>query len=271
MEKINIKDIDFSSLKTNRFQGTLSTIYHSDDQCYKIFKKMDNFDEDMLYQKLMAMQDIKLDRVLMPTALIIEGNQLCGYVMPRFDNSLSLNDYFSRTRFVESKDILNAIKRASLILRDIHDQGIIYQDLSFDNILINQEQQIMFCDIDSCYYKPFRSECISMLLKEYMIDYRGELVVISRNLDRLSMMLSMFYLMYYREVQKMTNKRYAYLANNLKSLENAKLYAEILADKNRPIPDIPYLDEIIDDSDEFLIDRAKQVTLVQRLYSFIRR
>ncbi len=109
-----------------------------------------------------------------------------------------------------------------------------------------------------------------MLLKEYMIDYRGELVVISRNLDRLSMMLSMFYLMYYREVQKMTDKRYAYLANNLKSLENAKLYAEILADKNRPIPDIPYLDEIIDDSDEFLIDRAKQVTLVQRLYSFIR-
>lgn len=267
MDKIKISDIDFNSLKKLSSQGSLATVYKSGDECIKIFKSMENYNKEALYNKLTAMDGIKIDGVLMPSTLIMEGFHLRGYIMPYFPDSMNLNDYFCISKSVESAEILAAIKKASLILRKIHDEDIICQDLSFDNILINRDGDIVFCDIDGCHYKYHYSDCISTLLRDYMVKYRHEKIIVSENLDRLSMMLSMVYLMYFRKLQILSNKRYNYLADNLKSLQSARKYVDALKDKYGPIPDIPYLDEIIDDSDEFLIDRSKQVNLAQRLYA----
>ena len=267
MDKIKISDINFGLLEELSFQGSIATVYKSGNDCVKIFKSMDNSSQERLYNKLTAMDGIKIDGVIMPSTLIMEGFHLRGYIMPYFADSMNLNDYFNRYQYVESSDMLDAIKKASLILRKIHDEDIICQDLSFENILINDFNDVAFCDMDGCHYKNHRSDYVSLILKRYIVDYRKNDMVASKNFDRLSMFLSMIYIMYFREIQKLSNRKYDYLANNLKTLENLRKYYDILKNKHQTIPEIPYLDEIIDDSDEFLINRGKQVNLVQRLYA----
>ena len=207
------------------------------------------------------MDGMTIDGVLMPVSLIMQNDILHGYIMKKFKNSTNLNDYFNNTRYINSADILKAIKKASLILKDIHSKEIICQDLSFDNILIDQDSNIMICDIDGCKYKEHSSPFISLLLKVLINDYRKEPIYVSENTDRISMMISMFYLMYFEEVQKLTEKEYHSLSDNIKTLENARKYANILIDRNSKIFNIPYLDELIDENDSFVIDRNKQLSL----------
>ena len=268
MDKIDIKDIDFDSLKKLRFQGSLATVYKDGSECVKIFKKMKNFNVETLYDKFMRMDGIKIDGVLMPTCLIMDENGLRGYIMPYYENSVSLNRFCYYPEHMESAEILRAVKKASIILKEIHKNGIICQDLSFDNILINRNLEIAYCDMDGCWYDELRSECVSKLLKKYLFDYRGQKIIVSKNLDRLSMLLSLFQVMYLREIQKLSDKRYNYLADNLKTMENLRKYANILRDKEELIPDLPYLDDIIDDADAFVIDRNKQRNILQRKFNF---
>lgn len=271
MNKIKLSDINLSSLEKCKIQGTNSTVYENGDECIKIIDKLYPNEKQALYKKLLDMDGINIDGVLMPIDLIIENDNLCGYTMRNFKNSINLNDYFASTRYVNCADILKAIKKASLILRNIHSNGIIYQDLSFDNILIDKEENVMFNDIDGCQYKEHKTRFVSLLLKRLINNYRNELVYISEDIDRVSMMISMFYLMYFKEVQKLSKKEYHSLLDNIKTLENSRKYANILVDRNSIISDIPYLDELIDDTDDFIIDRNKQLSLKQRVSNIIRK
>lgn len=117
----------------------------------------------------------------------------------------------------------------------------------------------MFSDIDSCCYKNYNSPFTSYLLMNFINNYRKESINISENLDRISMIISMFYLIYQKEIQKISQKEYNFLSNFLNTLENSKIYINTLLNKNEPIPTIPYLDELIDDYDDYIIDRNKQI------------
>lgn len=52
MEKIYLSDLNFSSLKKFKNQGTKSTMYHSDDSCIKILDKLYPEEKSILYRKL---------------------------------------------------------------------------------------------------------------------------------------------------------------------------------------------------------------------------
>lgn len=270
MDKIRLNDIDLSSLKKSKIQGTKSTVYENGDECIKILDGLYPDEKLLLYKKLLDMDGITIDGVLMPVSLVMQNDTLCGYVMKNFKNSINLNDCFNNTRYINCADMLRAIKKASLILKDIHSKGIICQDLSFDNILVDHDSNVMICDIDGCQYKEHNSPFVSLLLKRFINDYRKEKIYLSENTDRISMMISMFYLMYLKEVQKLTKKEYHTLSDNIKTLENARKYANILINRNSKIFNIPYLDELIDENDDFVIDRNKQLSLKQKFSNAIK-
>ena len=46
---------------------------------------------------------------------------------------------------------------------------------------------------------------ISILMKRFFIDYRDEKLPLSSNLDRISMMISFYYLIYAKEIQNLIN------------------------------------------------------------------
>ena len=265
MENIQFNDIDFSSLQKPKQQGTKSTLYIDENICYKILDGLYEEEKSDLYKKLLDMDGIKIEGVLLPKQLIVKEDKLFGYTMDYFKDSVPLSDKFIG-RYIDFKLILDYLLKASRILRDIHDEKIICQDLSFENIIVTKDGNVAFCDLDGCCYKDYISPFISMLMKSFWVDYRQERMPLSTNLDRVSMMISFYYWIYIKEIQDLSRREYTKLSKKIKTIDNARIYANSLVDKSTSISYIPYLDELIDISDDYVFDREKQFSLVRRLF-----
>lgn len=257
MGKIKFEDIDFSSLNKLQQQGTKGVTYSDGLVCYKFLNGLSPEEKKLLHRKFLDMDGIKIANTALPIDLIIKDNHLEGYTMQYFTDTITLSAKFASS-IIDCKELLNAIFKTSQLLRSIHQNNIICQDLSFENILINSNGEIFFCDIDGCSYQEHIAPFISLLLKEFMLDYRKENPLLSTNLDNISMMISFYLLLFGKEIQKLSKKEHYALAKHLTTLNNTKGYAKILLDRKRPIPDIPYLDELIDQTDNYIIDRTKQ-------------
>lgn len=266
MDKIKFNDINFSSLTKLQQQGTKSTIYTDGDSCFKILDGLYDNEKELLYKKFIDMDGLKIDNVLLPNELIIQDGKLQGYTMDYFKDSIALSDKFM-TRYVNCMELFSYITKASKILKTIHLNDVICQDLSFENILVDKSGNIAFCDLDGCSYKGYVSPFVSLLMNRFFSEYRNERIYLSKNLDRISMMLSLYYLVYGKELQLLSRKEYHYLSKRINTLQNSKKYANILVDKNDSIADIPYLDELIDISDSYVIDREERI----KVRDFFRR
>ncbi len=80
------------------------------------------------------------------------------------------------------------------------------------------------------------------------------------------MILSFYYIMYGEVVQRITKKQYHSLSEHIQTLNNMQEIADMLVDKSCPIWNIPYMDEIIDLSDNYEVDREKVLTIKQRIF-----
>ncbi len=270
MEIIELNDINLDELEKYKVQGTKSTVYHDGEYCIKILDGLHPYEKEILYKKLLEMDGMILDDVLMPKDLIVHNGQLAGYTMNDFKNSVNILDYLTSTRYIDCKYILKVVKEASLILKKIHEYGIICQDLSFDNILIDEDGNIKYSDIDGCAFKDYNSPYMSVLLKRFLIDYRKDkLCYVTKNMDRISFMLSFYYVIYLRELQKLSEKKYHSLSDNISTLENCREYANMLLGF-RTLPEVPYLDELINDSDNYIIDRIKQISTKKKILYYYR-
>ena len=119
--------------------------------------------------------------------------------------------------------------------------------------------------MDGCSYESHIAPFISMLMKKFFVDYRDERITLSTNLDRISLMISFYHLIYAKELQNLTKREYQKLSKKISTLENTRKYANELVDKTNSIGDIPYLDELIDINDNYIYDREKQLSLVKRM------
>ena len=211
------------------------------------------------------MDGLVIDDVILPNCLILDGDKLIGYIMEYFKDSIPISDYLTLTRYINCKTIFSITKKVSIILRHIHENNIICQDLSFDNILIDKDRNIKYSDIDGCMYKEYKSPFMSHVLQS-LFDYRKDpFHYFSKNTDRISLMLSFYAATYLKELQKLSKKKYHSLSDNMQTLENCREYASKLLSRCRILPDIPYMDELIDDADDYIIDREKQLGLIHRL------
>ena len=263
MEQIKLKDINLNSLKKLEQQGTKSTVYRNGTSCIKMLDGFYEEEKDALFKKFLDMEGLEIDNVLLPKELIVSNGKLEGYTMDYFP-SVSLNDKFE-VRQVDTKVLFDYVYKASKILREIHRNGIICQDLSFENILVDDNGNVKFCDLDGCSYKDNVSPFVSLIMKRYFIDYRKEQILLCTNLDRVGMMLSFFFVVYAKELQKLNRKSYSKLAEKSNTLEEMRKYANLLLDRSNPVPAIPYLDELIWLDDDLVYDRDKQLSLFRRI------
>ena len=222
MEQIKLSDINFHSLQKLKQQGTKSTLYKDGNVCYKILDGLYDDEKESLYKKLLDMDGIKIDSVLLPKELIVKDGKLQGYTMDYFPNSIPLSDRFS-VRYVDSKKLFDYVLKASKILRTIHNNDIICQDLSFENILVDSKGNVAFCDLDGCSYKNRLAPFISMLIKRFLANYRNESILLDTNLDRISMMLSFYHLIYDKELQEI-----GYTSNEIRKYKKITNYDEIV-------------------------------------------
>lgn len=258
MDKIRYQDIDFSKLDKLEFQGSTSIIFRKEKLCYKILNNLSKEKKKMLYMKILDMEGIKIDGVLFPIDLIIKDGNLEGYTLTYFANSTNALHKFLIS-YLDCKEFFLTFYKASKILEKIHKNKIICQDVSFTNILINNYGDVCFCDvIDSCNYKEHITEFTAILMYKYIYIYRKKELQRSYEFDKVSMLLSFFYLLYLKEIQKLSMREYNELATHLTTLKNARKYLNMLLDKDNNMSKIPYLHEIIDLNDDFIFDRSNK-------------
>lgn len=265
MDKINVKDINLSSLERLSQQGTKSTIYRDNNRCIKMLDGFLDEEKDALFKKFLEMDGIKIDGVLLPKELIVLDGKLEGYTMDYFKSSIPLSDRFM-VRHVDCRLLFDYVYKASKILREIHNSGIVCQDLSFENILVDINGNVKYCDLDGCSYNGSLSPFISILMKRFFIDYRKEKIMVNPNLDRISMLLSFFFIVYAKEIQKVSKRQYHKLSDEISTLDNLRGCASMLVDKKNDIGEIPYLDEMINLDDDTVYDRDKQLSLIRRIF-----
>jgi len=264
MKKIKLEDINFSLLRKLDEQGTESAIYTDGDVCYKMLNNLYPEEKDELYRKIIDTEGLELDNVILPIDLIIKNEKLVGYTMKYIQNSTALYDLFSG-RYIDSKKLFDYLNKVSIILRKLHQKEIICQDLNFGNILV-ADNDIFLCDFDSYSYSKYESPFVSLRLKKFINGYRKEAICINKNLDRISILLSLYDLIFFKEIQKITKKQHNLLSEHLETFKNCRIYIEKMINRNASLPEIPYIDELININDDYIIDRNKVLTLFDRLF-----
>ena len=74
--------------------------------------------------------------------------------------------------------------------------------------------------------------------------------------------------MYGEVLQRITIRQYHVLSDNIRTLENLREIANILVDKKVLIQDMPYLDDVIDLTDNYEIDRKQVLTLKPKILNY---
>ena len=87
--------------------------------------------------------------------------------------------------------------------------------------------------MDGCFHGYHQGPFISILLKIFLIDYRQEKIEISENIDRISMMLSFYLLLYLKELQELSKREYNHLLKHVVTLQNMDNYANRLIDRTK--------------------------------------
>lgn len=255
MNKINIKDINFSILDKLAHQGSQSTIYKDNDYCYKILTEFSPDQKRKLFRKLLDIDGLKIDNVTVPIDLIMDGHRLEGFTMKYYKGAIPLSSKYEYKEPLNCKDFFYDMNSSTKILKKLHENNIICSDLSFENILITPDNNIVFCDvIESCSYDKHEALFISALLKNF-IDYRKKQIPVSKNSDKISLLLSFYQTIFDREIQKVPNRKYNKLKRNISTLQNLEDCTYNLLHKNKDISNMPYLDEYIDITDDYIIKK----------------
>ncbi len=140
-------------------QGYESTIYENNGYLYKIFK---TDDKDILKNKLNKLEILsELDtNDILPIALISIDNDIKGYLTKN-------ENYRNLSYFDNKKDKLKNLKIIREKLDKLHDNNIIFGDISIENILTN-DINIKFCDLDNTKVNNYDFDVLNNIEKKYL-------------------------------------------------------------------------------------------------------
>ena len=216
---------------------------------------------DML-KKFELIGDIDLDGVLTPIDLIVDGKKLERYSMNFFPYSLNVAEYFRKRKEVKISDLNSIFIKSAKILKGVHDKRLIYQDVSNDNILVsNRTGEVAFCDFESCAYKSINGKKIiegpfySRDLSDYIEDYKDDYLSPSTNNDRLSLLLAYLRIIFGDNIPNISEYKYDELSDKIHSLRELKNIIEALKERDAVIPEIPYLDDVLEKDESYIITR----------------
>lgn len=247
MEIIRERDIDFSNLKKLKCDvNSESRLYYDEDTIYKMFKNLSFKHLRRKQKKIELLSDgAVLNSVVMPNQQILKGFVLSGYTMDYINDSLPLFEFTRRSQNVYV--FLQLVRRLSLSLKEIHNdpRNIIVGDLSFSNIIFDDDFKHYFVDFDSCMIDGISSDRICFLLSDY-INKRGKYRIdINENTDRLSLILCTLYTIFLKQIDEISMYDFDMVADKVEMLKNMRNIVLEIKKYGKIIPDVPYLDEII--------------------------
>ena len=266
MEKIELKDIDFSLNYELQMPTTNGFIYTCDDTRIKILTGLYEEDKQMLLDKFYALEKSDIPNIILPDQLIINNGELEGYVTKYPANSTMIGKRFIEGQFIDIHELIYAIKQASLVLRKLHEQELICQNATLDNFVIDVSGNVFFSSVEGCKYLDYNYPYTSKLLKSFLVDYRQEKNFdITKDTDKLSIILSTLYLFYLREIKDISQRLYKRTSKKVQSLAQMEDLFKSLKNKKSVITNLPYVDELLEMDDCGYLNREEQFSLICRV------
>ena len=246
MEKINLNDFDFSNnyIKEPGFENGI--VYSNDKERIKMLLNIPYEDKEILLEKLETIEKLNVDGVILPKTLIMYEGYLDGYIMEYPLRAKSFDKMFTSHPYEDIRQMLIAIKRASLVVRNMHKNNIVANDISLNNFVMDINGNVFFTGIETSSYDTYSYPYISKFLKDFI---GNKEIDITKDTDKLLLVLNAIYLFYLKDIRKLSKIRYRKISKDIQSLQNIEKYAMGLRKKNIDIEQLPYIDELLDLND----------------------
>lgn len=247
MEILRQSDINFRGLKRLKcYGGSESRLFYDEDTIYKMYKTLSHKELNRKKTKIELLADGGiLEDTVMPKEEILRKNILTGFTMERIKNSLPLFDFTTRSNNLH--DFIQLVRRVSLSLRKIHDdpRNIVVGDLSFCNIIFDNNFKHYFVDFDSCMIDGIPSDRICFLFDNYIKRRSIYEINIDENTDRLSLILCTLYTIFLKQVDDISMYEFDLVSEKLEALKNMREFVVEMKKYEDVVPSVPYMDEVI--------------------------
>lgn len=227
-----------------------STLFHDGIKAYKLYKRYVNINLKEREEKL----DILTEGPLIPNVIIPEEKivnlfgHFRGHTMKYIPNSTAMFDFFTKTDMLD--DFFLIIDSISKDMRRIHEdhRKIIIGDCHFYNIILDENMNHYFVDIDSCGIENIRPSKVTAELAIYLRNNNKEKIA-TTNTDRISFIFSILYVLLNKDFGHISVFEYEEKAELVPFLERLKPCFLDLKKNDGVIPTVPYIDEFISNSD----------------------
>ena len=267
MKTERFKNLKISSLNIFKYQGGTSTIYEDGNTLIKVLDGFTDKEQKILYKKAKAMDGKTIKNVLLPDTYYIENEMVKAYSIENLKCYRSFSDYYAPKRFIDCNHLFATTKKASFILKDIHQEKMLINDVSFQNILLNKKGDVQYIDFfEGCSFERYRGGLYSSILIDYLSYHKEkQQLTESTNQDRLSFLLAFWELIYTQNIETISKRKYEKVSNHVTTLQTLKEYRNILLDRSCTIPEIPYMHELIEGSDNYIIDRVTLMSPLEKI------
>lgn len=172
MKTIEINDNVLSKLtKLNVNSVNIeSDLYIIDDKY--LFKRFLDDDSDFLKEKLKKLKyltNITIEGTTKPVSIVNNNDQFIGYIMPYIKESVELKDI--RSLNITQEQIFEIFSKLSSTLEQMHKNNIIYGDIGESNIIVDNNLNPYFVDMDGALVNNIgRSNIPKILFNNKFID-----------------------------------------------------------------------------------------------------
>ena len=250
MEKIELNQISLEKLRKISGKKNLeSNIYHDGSIAYKIFKNMSKEALDIKERKIELLDaGDPLPKTVMPISKIVSGDLFSGYSLKYIKDTRTLYVLYTKTKDINL--FFQILSIVSETVEKIHQdpRNIIIGDLHLDNILVDNDFNPYFIDIDSCQIDRIPNETIPSSLGVYRYNRALDWLDATKSQDRLCLVLCSLGLIFKKHIDFVSLREYDKKAEEIETLRNMReLVLEIK--KSKGIPNMPYIHELIASSD----------------------
>lgn len=246
MEIIREKDINFKALtRIHSKTNSESRLFHDGEVLYKMYKETPLRLLNRKKHKIELLNgEDRLDNVIFPDKIILKKQVMSGCCMPYIDNATIM--FYFATQSSDINVFLQLVSQISHSLRKIHNdpRNIVVGDLSFSNIIFDENMNHYFIDFDSCMIDKIPSDMISFLFDYYLNERGINYADINQNTDKLCLILNTIYTIFCKDVDSLSMYEFDSKAEKVSALKNMR---EIVLEikKYGNIPTATYIDEFI--------------------------
>ncbi len=248
MDKIDVNEIDFSKLNKLDVESSENTVYldDKDEKIYKIFLSKDLDLSKKKEENLEALNDIRRDiNIVIPENKIMSNSVLIGTIERyiKGDDLRNINHRFSNIY-----DKILFCLDMSKTLEEIHKENIVVSDINPGNVRIGEDKKAYYIDILNAGINGSSPLATSKILLNYIRNVKLDTKNVTKELDRITMMMLIFETLFNKEFYYITYYEYMFRAEKIKTLMDLVSYYELIRTNQKNI-DMPYLHEIISDCD----------------------